>query len=225
MKKSVIYLRGRRVSSTATFGFLFNLRHMNLIDFWSTNLHCPVTKTRRLLANYWNKSKKCITIRNPYENNVSIFLHHKEIHYDPKNRNCLSNDFIKKQSALFRDRIKREYEDLTTRSHKKANQPSNLWYADRQWSIYADGDTVLADIILRYEDPKNSFINMARELNIDLNFPMKNKMTVLDKIKEFVNRSKKITNKYDYRDFYDDETKKLAYQMRKKEIDYFNYKF
>lgn len=220
MKKSVIYLRGRRVSSSATIGLLKDLKGLNLIDFWSTTLHCPVTKTRQLLSKQWNTSKKCITIRNPYENNVSIFLHHKEKDYDHQYR--LSNKFVKEHSILFRDSIKREYESL----NKKHNQPSKLWYADRQWFIYADGDTVLADIILRYEDPENSFINMASELNMDINhLRYNNKMTLLDKIKEFANKSKKIANKYDYRDFYDDETKKLAYQMRKKEIDYFNYKF
>lgn len=242
MKQKTIYLRGRRVASTPTTAFFKKLGDWGLIDFWSPMIHCPVTRTyqenepvademcfKQKDKNFWNSAKKIVTVRNPYENTVSTFLHGK-VEQQANAAYTLPKEFIESQAKLFKNKINIMHDLLTNPKHEKTFEKYwDSWYADMQWYIYADDKKVHADIILKYEDQRKSLTSACKELGVDLKYARADfgepRQGVQDQIDKFCTGSDNLKIKYDYRDFYDDETRELVYKLRKREIDEHGYTF
>ena len=216
--KSIIYLRGRRVGSSATQSFVKLLYKENLIDKYFMDEHEIAAKVREKCKNklgkhFWENSLKCVSIRNPYGNCVSIFLH-KKVFLDSHER--LTSPQLDDFAQQFRDHVKTVYREIKAFPARIENCREGNW----QWNLYALEDKPIADHFIFYEKPKEGLLMLCKKLGIK-NIPI----NVSKAIDNFEAVSKQASNKYDYRDFYDEETRRMVSQLRSKEINYFNYSF
>lgn len=213
---NLIYLRCRRVSSSATGSLLSKLEAMKYIDKVYTPTHRPVgivkSKVEGLYGlDFWNNAHKTVTIRNPYDNAVSVFLH-KKIMLHPNER--MSVKQIKEFKTKFKEAVKTAYDAVQKNPKRSYN---NRW-ADWQWSLYTKYNKPVVDDYIFYETPRESFNKLMEKFNIQ-------DTRVDDLIDNFVRTYDNTKNKYDYREFYDSDTRNKIYQLRKREIDFFKYKF
>jgi len=216
--KNIIYLRGRRVGSSATQSFLKSLSKANLIDKFFMPGHIPVAKSqerckKEMGERFWIESLKCVSVRNPYGNCVSIFLH-KKVFLRPHEQ--LISPQLDDLVQQFRDHVKTTYREMQAFPSRIENCREGNW----QWSLYALEDKPVADHFIFYEKPKEGLLMLCNKLGIE-DIPT----SVSKAIDNFAATSRKANNKYNYRDFYDEETRQMISELRSKEINYFNYSF
>lgn len=214
--KNIIYLRGRRVASSATQSFINTLISENLVSKSFLPSHMSADKAMELCnkqmgESFWSNSLKLVTVRNPYSNCVSIFLH-KKILLRPNEQ--LTSPELEKYVQLFRNHIKSTYKEMQEHPARIEHCRDGNW----QWNIYTSKDVPVVDDFIFYEKPKEGLLMLCEKMNIT---------PVPEKISRIINNhsetSRIINNKYCYRDFYDDETRHMVSELRSKEIEYFNY--
>lgn len=214
MKYDLIYFRVKRVGSSGIYGGFDCLTNKNFIKSWWGKSHMDVNTCRELCikensVNYWNNAIKVVSIRNPWAQQVSRYLMESG---NNKTRTgyAYSPDSEKiKTIQKFRDLMK--------------NQPSELHpdFVDRNWKTHAEGDKSLADVFIRLDNLEASFHDLAKKLKHDTK-------EVAKCFSYYISPpASKLTHheRYNWKDFYDDETKNNVYQLRKTEIDFFKYKF
>lgn len=212
--KNIIYLRCKRVGSSKFYSNLINLKDNNFINEWWEGSHMPASECKEKCINeksekYWSDAVKVVSVRNPWIQQVSRFflsyykLTGKKIPYGDSIEPALYKNLI----SLFKDHMR-----------KPQNSISADYYG-RNWEIYTIDDNVIADVVMRLEDVDGSLKKLAKYLTCSYN-------DIAPLFNVYINHvNNPYVNRYDYRDFYDTETKDLVYEMRKKEINYFGYKF
>jgi hypothetical protein len=213
---NLIYLRCRRVSSSATGSLLSKLEDMKYIDKVHTPTHRPAgvvkRKTESLYGkNFWSNAHKTVTIRNPFDNAVSIFLH-KKIVVHPNEQIPVKK--LKELKVKFKEEVKIVFDKV----QKTPKRSYNSRWADWQWSLYTKHNKPVVDDFIFYETPRDSFNKILKKFNIQ-------DPEVDHLIDNFVKTYNMTRSKYDYREFYDNDTRDKIYQLRKREIDFFKYKF
>ena len=222
--KDLIYFRTKRVGSSAFYGGLRMLDNKNYIRSWWGKTHMPVTRVKKLCIqeksmNYWNQSIKVVGIRNPWSQQVSRFLMLSpgDNHMCAPGTDITTADGLENLICGFREYMKRVI-DINGNINRKLIHSD---YSVENWKIHADGNKSLADVFIRLEDLEGSLRNLATHLECEPDDVLKcfqAELKLNPKKKEHVNR-------YNWKDFYDIETKNIVYKLRKKEINFFKYKF
>lgn len=212
--KNIIYFRCKRSGSTKFYSVLNCLRDCNLIGEWWGKSHIPAPKLKQLCIDenskkYWEDAVKIVSVRNPWIQQVSRFflsvfkLTGKKIPYGCE----IEPDLYKELIQLFRDHMRKPKDSISQD------------YYNRNWEMYTIDDIVIADVIIHLDDISKSIKNLSTSLK-------RNYKDVEMCFSDYISHGdSKYVKRYDYRDFYDAETKDLVYEMRKKEIDYFKYTF
>ena len=214
MKRDLIYFRVKRVGSTGIYGGFGSLEENNIIKSWWGKSHMDVSVCRELCIeekskNYWDNAIKIVSIRNPWSHQVSRFLMESGDNGEATGYDSQTKSQKKKIIQEFRDLMKK--------------QPSELHpdFVDRNWKIHAIGNKSLADVFIKLENLEASFRDLARKIKC-------NEEKVLEYFSYYWNpgeRKQDHYDRYNWMDFYDDDTKNNVYRLRKPEIDFFNYKF
>ena len=190
------------------------MQENNYINEWWGKSHMPAFKCREVCIKeksekYWLDAVKVVSVRNPWIHQVSRFflnyheLTGKKIPYGNSIEPKLYTELIK----LFKDHMKKPQATISSD------------YYNRNWEIYTIDDKIIADVIFRLEDVPGSVRKLAKHLNCNYN-------DIIQCFNGYIDHATSIyVSRYDYKDFYDDEVKDIVYNARKKEIDYFGYKF
>lgn len=215
MKQDIIYLRCRRVSSTHSSGLL---KHHIDISHPELNLNlCGAHRSAQQWVNFlgeqrWNKAIKIFTLRNSFDNIVSIYLHKRVSRMYHPNEKIPAGE-IKRLIRGFREKVKSELDSIKETPERFERFGS--WYSDRNWKIYTINDKLVTNNILMYDNPRESWFEVLNNVGIK---PDEYHINL------FADRSQQATQKYNYRDFYDNETHELVKELRAKEINRFKFK-
>lgn len=246
--KKIIYFRNRRVASSATQALFTNMKKEGYIDDWfGSGAHGPADRVKQMCIEqkgikYWNQAIKVVSVRNVWDQHVSIFLMtRKEVH-------CKSNDLAKIFKTLpkriqseyikeFRDLVDLQLQhwnntsgltehsnvklyDAGSRTDKPQNLPApfghNLGGYHHVYTI--DRKPIVSHIIRMELEHLHS--DLCRLLK-DLNCPEHYADNFVESAKQFVTAP----GHYDYRDFYNHETIKAIRTIKKAEIDILGYNF
>ena len=216
MKKDIIYFRAKRVGSSKFQSCLDVMEETGIINTWWGKSHMHVDKVKELCIKeksetYWNQAIKVVGIRNPWAHQVSRFLMTPDREDNPHHPNI---DITTPHGLK---KLVQDFRELMTKPHGEIHDD----YTINNWHIHSNGDKTLADVIIRLEDLEGSLKKLADSLKAPVNDVMTAFKNMIDP-----NRVDYDTiNRYDWKDFYDTKTKNLVYEMRKKEIDHFGYKF
>ena len=217
----IVYLRCRRVSSTQTQSLLSWICKEEGLTYHQSGDHKCASKWRDSIGfDNFNQATKITTIRSPFTNLVSIYLQYQDL---PSHgfRYKIPESALKEFIPGFRDKMreiaerKQHYNTLPRHEQRGADWD---WFIDRNWNIYTIDDNIVADQLLMYEKPLESWINLLENLSID-----HNKYT--NRLEQFSRDSITASQRYDYRIFYDDKTIEYVNIIRSREIKQFGYTF
>lgn len=156
-------------------------------ELFGLHPHATVRQARRVLGkkifdNYFKFSVE----RNPWDRQVSLYVHREW-----KKGNRDANFDRDMRSTVYRAT---EYTRLNN------------------WSIYAIGDTIVADRVLRYEDLSNELQRLLRSLGLSgaIDLPV---------------RRRYAADRPHYSRYYSDETRELVANWYAREIQAFGYEF
>ena len=208
--KNIIYLRCKRVGSSNFYANLKRMKDNNLINEWWGKSHMPATKCKEMCINeksekYWSDAVKVVSVRNPWIQQVSRFFLSTD-HKIPRG-DSIEPALYKKLISSFKDHMRKPQHSISAD------------YYNRNWEIYTIDDEIIADVVMRLEDIQGSVKKLAKYLKCSYN-------DIAPCFKGYIEPANhSYVKRYDYRDFYDNETREIVYQARKKEINYFGYKF
>jgi len=174
-------------------------------DWWKiepNTKHLLASQAKKIYSKYWDKYFKFAFIRNPWDRMVSClaFGEYYGVNY---NNGILNFD---KYKELFGHPLTIEYdyrfntrEDVITKKHIKNSVYLNL--LDEE-----------LDFIGRFESLEKDVGFIKKHLNIKEDFQFQNKIVASER-------------GIDYRDYYDDKTRKMVADLYKKGIEKYNYEF
>jgi len=159
----------------------------NFPDLFGLHPHAMTRQVRRVLGReIFDNYFKFTVERNPWERQVSLYTHREW-----KKGNTDLNFDRDMRSVLYRST---EYVRLDN------------------WSIYAIGDRIVADRVLRYEHLEDDLLGLSRELE----FPAPLRLPNLRQYSK---------DRPHYSTFYSDETRRLVAEWYSKEIEALGYRF
>jgi chondroitin 4-sulfotransferase 11 len=180
---------------------------MNLIgDLEFCDKHYSLIQLKQLMNNdkLFNECLKFCIVRNPYDRMVSTYFFRKKC-----KRKCFGPieqwnlDFSNWIKYIYSD----EYKGINLKHQGTLDNVKYHFGSSLRWAM-DENNTIIADKIIKFENIDVELSNLFKGYNYN---------KVITK-----NNS---TNHKHYRDYYDEESRKLVEENFKEDIEYFGYKF
>ena len=159
----------------------------NFPQWFGLHTHATARQVRQVIGRkIFDSYFKFAVERNPWDRQVSLYFH---------------REWKKKNKNTGFDRDMRSFVYRNTEYCKLNN-----------WSIYAIGDEIVADRVLRYEDLDNEIASLSNDLGIDMKLDM-------PRMRSYA------PDRPHYSTYYSDRTQDLVAKWYAKEIEALGYKF
>lgn len=165
--------------------------------------HSTVSQVKPHLANQWDDLFKFSIVRNPWAKMVSMYLYRLNSPF------YLKNNFEWENLHRARYGQNPSYEEWLETLPWTAGLPVRTLGCYNQLDYLMIDGKMQMDFVAKFENLKKDWPKIQKRMKCKLKLP-------------HINKSKK---SYDYRDFYNDKTKKIVENRFEKDIEYFGYRY